>query len=103
MLEGLDAGAVITLRDAVRLMIILSDNTATNLVVDRLGSAHEERLAYVNDMMKSVGLKNTRLLNRLYSWKTKQQEPGRHPLRHRCVDAGGYGHVVPKRSTGGHW
>ncbi|MBK7258403.1 MAG: serine hydrolase [Ignavibacteriae bacterium] len=75
VLEGLDTGAVITLRDAVRLMIILSDNTATNLVVDRLGTTHEERLAYVNDMMKSVGLKNTRLLNRLYSWKTKQRTP----------------------------
>ena len=75
VLDGMAAGAVITLQDAVRLMIILSDNTATNLVIDRLGATHEERLAYVNDMMKSLGLKNTRLLNRLYSWKTKQRTP----------------------------
>jgi beta-lactamase class A len=75
MLDGMDTGAVITLRDAVRLMVILSDNTATNLVIDRLAQTHEERLAYVNDMMKGLGLKNTRLLNRLYSWKTKQRTP----------------------------
>jgi beta-lactamase class A len=75
ILDGLDAGAVITLRDAVRLMIIVSDNTATNLVLDRLAATHEERLTYVNDMMKSIGLKNTRLLNRLYSWGTKQRTP----------------------------
>ena len=56
-------------------MIIVSDNTGTNLVLDRLAPTHEARLAYVNDMMKSLGLKNTRLLNRLYSWDTKQRTP----------------------------
>jgi len=75
ILQGLDPGATITLRDAVRLMIILSDNTGTNLVLDRLAPTHAERLAFVNDLMKKVGLKNTRLLNRLYSWDTKQRTP----------------------------
>lgn len=75
ILQGLDAGATITLRDAVRLMIILSDNTGTNLVLDRLAPTHAERLACVNDLMKKIGLKNTRLLNRLYSWDTKQRTP----------------------------
>lgn len=75
MLQGLDAGAVITLRDAVRLMIVLSDNTATNLVLDRLAPTHEARLGFVNDVMVKAGLRNTRLLNRLYSWETKQRSP----------------------------
>jgi beta-lactamase class A len=65
-----------SLRDAVRLMIILSDNTGTNLVLDRLAETHQERLASVNDFLKSIGLKNTRLLNRLYSWDTKQPPEG---------------------------
>lgn len=75
VLQGLDAGATISLRDAVRLMIILSDNTGTNLVLDRIAGTHQERLASVNDFLKSIGLKNTRLLNRLYSWDTKQRTP----------------------------
>ena len=75
VLERLDNGATITLQDAVNLMITLSDNTATNLVLDRMGSTHTERLAQVNDLMVRIGLKNTRLLNRLYSWDTKQRTP----------------------------
>ena len=75
VLERLDNGATITLQDAVNLMITLSDNTATNLVLDRMGTSHAERLAQVNDLMVRIGLKNTRLLNRLYSWDTKQRTP----------------------------
>jgi beta-lactamase class A len=75
ILQGLDPGATITLRDAVRLMIILSDNTGTNLVLDRLAETHAARLQCVNDLMVSLRLKNTRLLNRLYSWDTKQRTP----------------------------
>ena len=61
--------------DAVMLMITISDNTATNLVIDALGNTHEEKLAAVNERMKSLGLKNTRLLNKLMSWKTKKDTP----------------------------
>jgi beta-lactamase class A len=75
ILQRLAPGAKITLQDAMELMIVLSDNTATNLVLDRLGSSHAERLAHVNNVMVRYGLKNTRLLNRLYSWDTKQNTP----------------------------
>jgi beta-lactamase class A len=75
VLQTLSDGIVITLQDAVELMITLSDNTATNLVLDRMGASHAERLAGVNAMMGRAGLKNTRLLNRLYSWETKQSTP----------------------------
>ncbi len=75
VLKGLTDGATITLQDAVDLMITLSDNTATNMVLDRMGTSHKERLARVNDLMVAIGLKNTRLLNRLYSWDTKQRTP----------------------------
>ncbi|MFZ5515997.1 MAG: serine hydrolase [Candidatus Zhuqueibacterota bacterium] len=61
--------------DAVSMMIIVSDNTATNLVLDALGSTHEEKLAAVNERMKSLGLKDTRLLNKLMSWPTKTNAP----------------------------
>ena len=47
-----------TLRDAVHLMIVLSDNTATNLVLDALTTDA------VNARMDSLGLKQTRLLRK---------------------------------------
>jgi beta-lactamase class A len=75
ILQSLDGGAEITLLDAVRLMIVLSDNTATNLVLDRMGTTHDARLALVNQFLVGRGLKNTRLLNRLYSWNTKKNSP----------------------------
>jgi len=75
VLQRLADGASITLQDAVDLMITLSDNTATNLVLDRMGAAHAERLARVNEVMLAAGLKNTRLLNRLFTIETKQRTP----------------------------
>ena len=59
------------LTDAVMMMITISDNTATNLVIDALGKNHQEKLAAVNDRMKELELKNTRLLNKVMSWETK--------------------------------
>ena len=53
------------------MMISISDNTATNLVIDALGKDHQEKLAAVNDRMKELELKNTRLLNKVMSWETK--------------------------------
>ncbi len=75
VLQFLDDGAVITLRDAVTLMITMSDNTGTNLVLDRLAPTHQARLAKVNDFIASQGLKNTRILNRLFTLETKQETP----------------------------
>lgn len=65
----------VRLEDAARLMIILSDNTATNLVLDALGETHSQRLSTVNDYMTGLGLKQTRLLNRLMDWSTKTDSP----------------------------
>jgi beta-lactamase class A len=69
------AGDRITLSDAAKLMIVQSDNTATNLVLDRLAASHNARLSVVNDFLVRKGLRNTRLLNRLYSPETKQSTP----------------------------
>ncbi len=57
--------------DAVMLMIDVSDNTATNMVIDALGPDLKSRLAAVNNRMAGLGLKHTRLNNRLMGWKTK--------------------------------
>ncbi len=75
ILQFMTDGAGITLRDAVTLMITMSDNTATNLVLDRLAPALSASLGKVNDFLVSQGLKNTRILNRLFTLETKQETP----------------------------
>ncbi len=57
-------GTIITLRDAIRLMIAFSDNTATNLVVDVIS------LPTVNDHMKRLGLNETRIHAKVYRRET---------------------------------
>lgn len=48
-------GLALTLLDAIHLMIVVSDNTATNLVIDAVG------LETVNEYMKEVGCTGSRL------------------------------------------
>jgi D-alanyl-D-alanine carboxypeptidase (penicillin-binding protein 5/6) len=49
------AGTQISLRDAIRLMIVYSDNTATNLVLDRIG------LQSVADAMERLEMPHTKI------------------------------------------
>ena len=53
-------GATIRLRDAIRLMMAWSDNTATNLVVDAVG------IKAVNNLMDKLGCSTTRLNSKVY-------------------------------------
>jgi beta-lactamase class A len=75
ILQHLRPGESMQLINLVMLMIILSDNTATNVVIDRLGNGHEERLEAVNGTMRTCGLERTRLLNKPYSFATKKRTP----------------------------
>ena len=58
------AGIKITLHDAVRLMIVFSDNTATNLVLDRVG------LANVNETMRRLGCPDTSIHAKVFRGET---------------------------------
>ncbi len=75
LLQFFQGSSELQLSDAAMLMITISDNTATNLVLDALGNTHAEKLAAVNQRMLALGLKNTRLLNKLMSWATKTDAP----------------------------
>lgn len=57
-------GATISLRDAIRLMIAFSDNTATNLVVDQLG------VPATAQHMAELGFPDTRLNAQVYKGNT---------------------------------
>lgn len=50
----------LTLGDALTLMVIVSDNTATNMAIDRLGLAH------INATLRAAGLKQTVLYKKVY-------------------------------------
>jgi beta-lactamase class A len=60
ILTHLDTGRKLSLGDACALMIALSDNTATNLVIDRVG------VDEINDRMRSLGLKETTLHRKVF-------------------------------------
>ncbi len=49
------AGTQISLRDAIQLMMVYSDNTATNLVIDQIG------IRSTAETMESIGFPNTKL------------------------------------------
>lgn len=66
VLPFLHPGLKLTVRDAIALMILLSDNTATNLTIDAVG------LKPTNEMLASMGLKNTYFYKKVY---VKAPEP----------------------------
>lgn len=55
-----DTPITLTLKDALTMMISMSDNTATNLVIDHIG------LASVNARMQQLGLTNTCLNRKVF-------------------------------------
>ena len=55
VLNGLHEGLALTVADLLHLMIVVSDNTATNLLVNRLGTQR------INERMAAYGLPNTTL------------------------------------------
>ena len=59
ILPELGDGLRLSLRDCVRLMMTLSDNTATNMVLDYLSTDA------VNARMESLGFKQTRIMRRV--------------------------------------
>jgi serine-type D-Ala-D-Ala carboxypeptidase (penicillin-binding protein 5/6) len=62
--QHFSAGTQVSLRDAIRLMIAYSDNTATNLVADQIG------LAATTDLMTKWELPHTRLHSKVYRGDT---------------------------------
>lgn len=59
ILQDLSAGREYPLRDLIMLMITLSDNTATNLIIDRIGGNA------VNARMAKLGLEQTRCMRKI--------------------------------------
>src|SRR5207245_2255562 len=60
ILQDLSTGLRPSLEDAMTLMITLSDNTATNLVLDKVGVEN------VNRRMQSLGLPGTKVFRKVF-------------------------------------
>jgi beta-lactamase class A len=62
-------GATFPLRDAMRLMIVYSDNTATNMVLDQIG------IPSTNVRMEKLGLKSTKINAKVFKGSTTSIDP----------------------------
>lgn len=69
--DSFTPGATFALRDAVRLMMTVSDNTATNMVLEKIG------LPSTNDRMEKLGLKETKIHAKVYKGSTTSIAPER--------------------------
>ena len=63
IIRSLDASAILTIKDLLTLMIIVSDNTATDLMYAKVGGVQA-----VNQLAQSYGLKNTRAVLTGEAW-----------------------------------
>jgi beta-lactamase class A len=69
--EHFSDGATFSLRDAVRLMIAFSDNTATNLVLDQIG------IGSTGKRMEAWGFPNTKIHAKVFRSNTTSIDAGR--------------------------
>jgi|HubBroStandDraft_1064217.scaffolds.fasta_scaffold00004_49 beta-lactamase class A len=68
IMGGLTPGVTrITLRDLATMMVAVSDNSATNVLIDRVGMAN------VNTMLDSLGLTHTRLRRKMMDLEAAKQ------------------------------
>jgi beta-lactamase class A len=65
VVRELHQGAELTVRDLIRLMIVVSDNTATNMLLERVG------VPAVNTRLAAYGLKDTRLFRPTFGKKAE--------------------------------
>lgn len=68
ILRAKKPGTKIRLKEVFKLMLTISDNTATNMIIDLLGGV-EKTNNEILKLNKKLGLKNTKLVNRLGDFK----------------------------------
>ena len=81
VLKALQPGLEPTLRDLLTLMVIVSDNTATNMVIGRVGQGT------VNTFCQQHGFSDTALVGKLQLPESKQNEAQRRGERNRTCAA----------------
>ena len=69
VLTLMDPGLTLSLKDVVTLMMVLSDNTATNMIIDAAG------LRLTNEMLFRMGMKNTYFYKKVYKKSEETMPP----------------------------
>lgn len=98
IMNGLTPGVTrITLRDLATMMVAVSDNSATNVLIDRVGMQN------VNAMLDGLGLSHTRLRRKMMDLEAAKQ--GRENISTpremmTLLDAIYHGKLLNKESTG---
>jgi beta-lactamase class A len=69
--EHFSPGAKFSLRDTVRLMMVFSDNTATNMVLEKIG------IPSTNARMNALGFPETRINAKVFRGSTTSVDPAR--------------------------
>lgn len=98
IMNGLTPGVTrVTLRDLATMMVAVSDNSATNVLIDRVGMQN------VNAMLDSLGLTHTRLRRKMMDLEAAKQ--GRENVSTpremmTLLDAIYHGKVLNQQSTG---
>ncbi len=92
ILKEMHDGIVVTVMDLATLMIVVSDNTATNLIIDMVG------MDRVNRTMSSLGLRDSSLQRKMMDFEAKKAGRDNHIsardmalLLERLVTANGLG------------
>lgn len=81
VLKDFGDGLVVTLRDLATLMIVVSDNTATNLVLDRIGADT------VNRHLEQMGFPHTRSMRKILGDRNQlKPNPSGHSAAGRIED-----------------
>ncbi len=97
IMNGLTVGVTrVTLRDLATMMVAVSDNSATNVLIDRVGMQN------VNDMLDSLGLTHTRLRRKMMDLQAAKE--GRENISSpremmQLLDAIHHGKVLNKEHT----
>jgi len=97
IMNGLTPGVTrVTLRDLATMMVAVSDNSATNVLIDKVGMQN------VNGMLDSLGLTHTRLRRKMMDLEAAKQ--GRENISTpremmQLLDAVYHGKVLNKEST----
>lgn len=88
VLRLLDGGLEPTIHDLLTLMICVSDNTATNLIIDELGPAR------IGDWLRAAGMARTALVGRLQRPEAERTPAQRRGERNRTSAADVLGLLV---------
>ena len=67
ILQGAPGGTIKTMQELIDLMIIESDNTATNIMIDRLS------IDKINELCSSLGMTNTLLQRKMMDFESVKQ------------------------------